>query len=137
MIEVTRRFEISAAHRLLGHEGKCAHLHGHNYVIEVSVAPQPDRVLDAVGRVIDFATLKQGIGRWLDTHWDHSILCSVQDEMAADSSAVLPQNPTAEHMALHLLDVVLPELLPAGVRATRVRVQETPNCWATATKDDE
>ena len=34
---ISARLEISAAHRLHRHRGKCFNVHGHNYLIEVEV----------------------------------------------------------------------------------------------------
>lgn len=39
--EVIRSHEICAGHRVVGHESKCRHLHGHNYVFHFHVAPKP------------------------------------------------------------------------------------------------
>lgn len=39
--EVVRSHEICAGHRVVGHESKCRHLHGHNYVFHFHVAPKP------------------------------------------------------------------------------------------------
>src|SRR3989304_5616752 len=37
-VNLTTRFTFDAAHRILGHPGKCAYLHGHTYHLEVTVA---------------------------------------------------------------------------------------------------
>jgi 6-pyruvoyltetrahydropterin/6-carboxytetrahydropterin synthase len=43
MITANRYHDISCGHRVVGHEGKCRHLHGHNYRIHfVCAAPQLD-----------------------------------------------------------------------------------------------
>ena len=137
-LTVVRRIEFCAGHRLLGHEGKCAALHGHNYVAEFHIVA--DR-LDAVGRVVDFAAIKDALKGWIDSRWDHGFLLWEQDEraIAAVRSVepcklfALPRNPTAEVLAAFLLDRVCPELLgPLGVRCVRVELWETPNCRAVA-----
>ena len=43
---------LPMSHRLPGHEGGCRFLHGHNYIVEVSVRSD---VLDSMGMVMDFA----------------------------------------------------------------------------------
>ena len=58
MIEITRRLEFDAGHRVLGHEGKCKNLHGHRYSAEITVTA-PD--LDGLGRVIDFGVIKEKV----------------------------------------------------------------------------
>ena len=138
-LTVTRLLEFDAAHRVMNHESKCATLHGHRYKIEIE-ATAPN--LDAIGRVIDFSVIKAKIGTWLDAEWDHTTILSSEDEQtiqalhAAPSFKpvfIAPWNPTAENMAKHLLEVVCPEQLAGtDVAVTRVRVWETPNCYAEA-----
>ena len=45
-------FIFDAAHRILGHSGKCAYLHGHTYRLEVTVSAAE---LDALGMVTSLA----------------------------------------------------------------------------------
>ena len=59
----TRKLEFDAAHRVMEHESKCRHLHGHRYVAEVTVATSE---LDGLGRVLDFGLLKTELGGWID-----------------------------------------------------------------------
>ncbi len=54
-ISCTRRIEFDAAHRVMRHEGKCKHLHGHRYALEATFSASG---LDALGRVIDFAAFQ-------------------------------------------------------------------------------
>lgn len=67
---VTKKVEISAAHWLPKHYGKCQHLHGHNYVFEVTVAAA---VGEATGMVLDFSDLKHAIQDTIG-EWDHTLL---------------------------------------------------------------
>jgi hypothetical protein len=99
---------------------------------------RPD-VLDALGRIIDFGAIKAKIGTWLDTHWDHTAILWDKDQSLADAVAgitgqriyLLPYNPTAENMARYLFEQVCPaQLEGTGIRCSRVRVHETPNCYA-------
>lgn len=140
MTTVTRIFEWDAGHRVLGHEGKCKHLHGHRYVAEVTVAA-PE--LDALGRVVDFGVLKEVVGRWVDEHWDHSLLLHPADPLwraavwdpeviQGKQPFAMPSdrpNPTAENIAAVLCGVAA-GLLPPELTVVKVRVWETPNCFA-------
>ncbi len=73
---VTRKLEFDAAHRVLLHESKCKHLHGHRYTLEVTVSAAQ---LDALARVVDFGVLKTILGGWVDANWDHNILLNSLD----------------------------------------------------------
>ena len=134
---ITRRFEWDSGHRVLRHESKCRHLHGHRYVAEISIR-SPD--LDPLGRVVDFGVVKQVIGRWIDDHWDHNMLLNSEDplchfvcEVEHDRQAYLflRRNPTAEVIAEELFRKS--QVLLVGhvdLEVVRVRIFETPNCWA-------
>ena len=125
----------------MGHENKCAHLHGHNYVALVTAEAEK---LDIVGRVIDFGVLKERVGGWIDREWDHGFIANEADaEVVAMLSAFAPRhgaeqrlyrlngNPTAEVMADYLLRSVCPVVLAGtGVRVVKVQLWETENCYA-------
>lgn len=139
MITATRRIQFAAGHRVYGHEGKCRHLHGHNFVAFLTAASDD---LDPVGRVIDFGVLKQRVGGWIEREWDHGFVVWQHDDeavgalgrVAGQKTYLLPGNPTAENIADHLLRVVGPETLAGtGVRLVKVTLYETENGIAEAT----
>lgn len=134
---VVRRLTFCAGHRVYGHENKCRHPHGHNYVVYVTA--EPKKSLDSIGRVIDFSVLKEKLGTWLDRSWDHAFIFWRGDEDMAEVFStrvdwkhyIMPTNPTAENMAAYLLDVVCPELFDeTGVNITAITIDETENCSA-------
>ncbi len=137
---VTRRLEFDAGHRVEGHEGKCRSPHGHRYTAEISCTAER---LDVAGFVIDFGAIKERVGRWIDYNWDHTFIYhrgdALMDAMAqqiiAESDDLrpwydLPHPPTAENMAQHLHSIASALLEKDGLRVVRVRIYETPNCWA-------
>ena len=136
MTTIVRTVCFSAGHRLWRHEGKCVHIHGHNYTVEFHATAER---LDDVGRVIDFSVLKDRLGGWIDQHWDHGFICFQDDHEVRTALAAIPGqklfvmevNPTAENLARYLLEVVGPRQLAAtGVRLVRVVLCETDNCRA-------
>ena len=132
MTTCTRIIEFDAAHRLLGHESKCAHNHGHRYRVEVECAAD----LDSVGRVIDFSDIKRKLGSWIDENIDHGTIANANDHAYLASLEAMGEtrvyrmaaNPTAENIAAEILRVGTAMLDP--IRVVRVRVWETPNCFA-------
>jgi 6-pyruvoyltetrahydropterin/6-carboxytetrahydropterin synthase len=138
----TRRIQFCSGHRVLGHENKCANVHGHNYVVEIE-ARGP---IDGIGRVIDFSVLKERVGGWIERNWDHGFIYFSEDHILEEllddvmgpgshrtKTYELPLNPTAENMARYLLHEVCPvQLEGTGVKVIRVTVHETENCWAEA-----
>ena len=156
MITCTRSIEFDAGHRVVGHGSKCKHLHGHRYKVEITCALIAGT--DKLGMVVDFGLVKELVGGWIDDHLDHGLILWDLDplfktfwSMRVDGPALratsadvedygtTPQklysmrvNPTAENLAAHLLEVAT-DLLPPEVKPLRVRVYETPNCWADST----
>lgn len=161
---VIRSHEICAGHRVVGHESKCRHLHGHNYVFHFHVAPKPldgasvkGDPLDQVGRVIDFSVVKTTLCQWLEDNWDHKFLhwekdllisglvyskCGVKtalderdDEDFMNSLVSLPFNPTAENLAQYMVEVIGPQLLDEhGVELVECRIEETSKCHVSYVK---
>jgi 6-pyruvoyltetrahydropterin/6-carboxytetrahydropterin synthase len=139
VLTCTRRLQFCSGHRVLRHEGKCSMLHGHNYVVFFEARAD---CLDPLGRVIDFSELKTRLGGWLEEHWDHGFILNASDHEARAALAqipgqrvyTIPDNPTAECLALYLLLNVCPNVLcGTGVEIVRVTLWETENCYAHAT----
>ena len=130
---ITRKLEFDAGHRIPDHRSQCRNLHGHRYVLEVTLRGDlvdtegaPDR-----GMVMDFADVKALAMEHLVGKWDHAFLVYARDEvvrsfleqMADHKTVVIDRIPTVENLAA---------LAHYGVnlRLERVRLYETPNCWA-------
>lgn len=92
IVAAERYHDISCGHRVVGHESKCAFLHGHNYRVHFSCMPlrepaatalatrKRDAVgLDSVGRVIDFSAIKSRLCDWIEANWDHKFLAWEHD----------------------------------------------------------
>lgn len=151
----TRYHDICAGHRVVGHEGKCRHLHGHNYRIHFHITTEPKtNPLDAVGRVLDFSEIKLRLCEWLEENWDHKFIVWNQDRLMQrmaeglrdktciendddmedyehlfDSLVWVDFNPTAENLAAYLLHEVGPrQLKGTGAILTGVVIDETRKC---------
>ena len=135
-ITATRYHDICAGHRVVGHENKCRHLHGHNYRFHFTIQSADEQ--DHLGRVIDFSVIKQLLCEWLEENWDHKMLIWEHDpflsdlqKLSPDSIVVVPFNPTAENMAKHLCEIVAVDQL-AGTNCVLVKceIEETRKCKA-------
>lgn len=125
MTYLSRRYRFSASHRLhsprLSEEanlriyGKCSNPggHGHNYVLEVTVAGKPD---PQTGMVVDLRLLDAFVEREILERFDLSYLNADQDCFAG-------KVPTAENLCLEIA-----RLLRQGFESApleRVRLEET------------
>jgi len=125
---VGRRESFNAAHQLrdpgLSDEenrrlfGKCANLHGHNYILEVVVAGQVDH---ASGYVLDLKRLSDVMCRQVIADVDHR-------NLNTDVPWLQGRIPTAENLALTFWERLRPQL-PEGLLRS-VRVWETDKNWA-------
>ncbi|GAD07417.1 queuosine biosynthesis protein QueD [Porphyromonas crevioricanis] len=136
MITAERYHDISMGHRVVGHQHKCKHLHGHNYRIHFCCISDET---DELGMVIDFGTIKSTLCAYLEREWDHKFMIWQEDPLLEQLQAIVPQdivivpfNPTAENMARYLVEDIAPSLLQ-GSRVTlhSCRVEETAKCSAT------
>jgi 6-pyruvoyltetrahydropterin/6-carboxytetrahydropterin synthase len=132
----TRRLEFDYGHRLLNHESKCAHAHGHRGVVEIECEAAE---LDRAGRVIDFGDIKRIVGTWIDDNLDHAFLVNKADAvmlqfLRAQSQRYFPFafEPSAENLATFILAKAQELLAHRNIKVTRVRFWETPNGSAEA-----
>ena len=128
VVLVSRREAFNAAHVLRNPKlsdaenrrlyGKCANLHGHNYVVEVVVAGAID---PATGYVLDLKRLSDVICRRIIDDVDHR-------NLNTDVPWLEGLIPTAENLAQAFWERIAPELPQRSLRA--VRVWETEKNWA-------
>lgn len=90
LVKIEEAFE--AAHNLRGYDGKCANLHGHNWIIEVEVAGEK---LNELGILVDFKDVKRELKKLLD-EYDHRYL--------NETPPFDKINPTAENLARFIYD---------------------------------
>jgi 6-pyruvoyltetrahydropterin/6-carboxytetrahydropterin synthase len=133
-MDLTTSYVFDAAHRIAGHPGKCAWLHGHTYHLEVTVSSP---TLNPLGMVMDFDDLGDAVRKAVLDLWDHATLLAADDPLGPAISAVqheapdrvvrLPGQPTAEVLTGEAW-ARLESRLPAGITLERVAIRETPSC---------
>ena len=115
-----------ASHQLRNYNGKCEHLHGHNFGVTVEVEGV---ALDpAVEILVDFGELKR-LTREAVGALDHSHL--------NDLPAFTERNPSSENLARHLYQEIKDRLVVAAphVRLASVSVSEKGTSRATYMED--
>ena len=134
MVRITQQFEFSASHRLhvasLSDEanrelfGKCnnPHGHGHNYVLDVSIAGGTDAATP-----MSIGELDQRVKEVIIDRLDHRNL-NVEIEEFRDL------NPTVENIAQVIWDKLDAALRPAVL--DHIRLYETPKTWVDLNRGD-
>lgn len=118
MFELSVKTHFSAAHRLIGYNGACANLHGHNWDVEIFV--QGSR-LNALGMLMDFRDMKAAIREMLK-EIDHTDLNQLP--------AFLRENPTSEHLARYLYGRLGERLNSEACHVSKITICETPGTTA-------
>ena len=134
MYKVKKTFHLAYGHRLLNYKGKCENLHGHNGVVEVTLAADK---LNKEMMVMDFTELGGKVKAWLDENFDHKVILDKADPLLpllrahGQSCYATPRNPTAETFAQLLFERFTKELkLPVH----KVAFWETPTSMASYRK---
>lgn len=143
MISVTRRLEFDAGHRIPDHRSQCRNMHGHRYVLEVTLEGDVVNAPGASdnGMLMDFSEIKSIAREHVVDRWDHAFLVYAEDRavrgfldsLPGHKTVVLDRIPTVENLARIAFDTLLPHYhghYGSDLRLTKVRLYETPNCWA-------
>jgi 6-pyruvoyltetrahydropterin/6-carboxytetrahydropterin synthase len=144
-IAITRRLEFDAGHRLPNHKSQCRNIHGHRYALEITLSADVIHEEGAAddGMVMDFGDIKRIANEKLVDLWDHSFLVYRGDKVMVDFLAAIPGHktvvleevPTAENLArtaFAILKDAYHDRFGHTLTLVRVRLYETPNCWADA-----
>lgn len=125
-VSVFRHEHFNAAHRLYNPAwtnerndavfGKCNNpsFHGHNYELVVKVTGVPDK---ETGYVIDLKVLSDLINKEILERFDHK-------NLNLDTVEFKQLNPTAEHIAIVIYDLLRPHIEPE--KELQIRLYETP-----------
>jgi 6-pyruvoyltetrahydropterin/6-carboxytetrahydropterin synthase len=137
IIRITKEFRFEMAHALSGHDGPCKNIHGHSYLLAITVSGKPldEPGSPAEGMVIDFNALKTIVKANIVDVFDHRIVLHEHDrvrypELAKNEGAIFfPFPPTCEMLCAHITQRIA-GLLPAGLKLHAVRLNETSTSFA-------
>ena len=143
MITITRKLEFDAGHRIPDHNSQCRNLHGHRYTLEITLTGQ---VVDHDGQadngmIMDFSDVKALAKENLVDLWDHAFLVYEKDLAVKNFLQTLPDHktvvlnrvPTVENLAkiaFDILKAVYKDRYSTGLSLSKIKLFETPNCWA-------
>lgn len=136
--QLTKQFRLEMAHALVGYDGLCNQIHGHSYLLEVTVEGEPSESEGSdMGMAVDFGTIRRIVDGEITSRYDHSLLLRDCPETAEvvevlrrhfDRIHAVSWQPTCENILAHFASLIEPHL-PVGIRLHSLRLHETAaNC---------
>ena len=144
-IRVTKEFSFEMAHALYGYDGACKNIHGHSYVMHVSVIGEP--VYDSAhvknGMVIDFSDLKKIVKEKIVDEVDHALVLNGDsphrqlESLHSNFEKIIfvHYQPTCENLLIDFKNRI-EKLLPKYVKLQSMRLSETTSSYAEWFADD-
>lgn len=140
---ITTKLEFDAGHRIPNHKSECRNLHGHRYILEVSISGEiiNDNTQSEYGMVLDFKDVKSLLKKTLIESWDHAFLVFKEDKEVLNflnslpdhKTVILDKVPTAENLAIiakNILDHEIKAQYGEKLTIKKIKLFETPNNWA-------
>lgn len=133
---VTKSVSWCMAHRLPCHDGKCHNLHGHDYILEVTLSGNELQIEGtSSGMLIDFKNLKEILNDRIVDVLDHGCMISTNDHVMMNffiknpdmKHTIVSVSPTAEAIAewcYYRLEGEFPQTI------VKIRIYESPDSWA-------
>jgi 6-pyruvoyltetrahydropterin/6-carboxytetrahydropterin synthase len=138
-IRVTKKFTFDMAHALYGYDGPCKNIHGHTYLLSVTLAGKIIENLDDPknGMIIDFLDFKKIVTKYVIDVFDHSLVLNANSPHAHlkdlnknfEKINYVPYQPTCENLLIDFLDRISSNL-PLNVIAKTIKLEETPTSYA-------
>jgi len=138
-IRVTKKFTFDMAHALFGYDGPCKNIHGHTYVLSVTLK---GNVIEETnhpknGMVIDFTDFKKIVKEQVIDVFDHSLVLNSTTTHALlkdisnnfEKVNYVPYQPSCENLLIEFLNRITKHL-PNFVKVNSIKLEETPTSYA-------
>lgn len=135
-VRITKEFRFEMAHLLWKYDGLCKNIHGHSYILYVTVLgdiiDNPDD--PKLGMVIDFGDLKRIVKEEIVDVLDHAIAVNdnsphVHLDQYTERIIRLPYQPTCENMVVDFADRIIMQL-PQHLTLFSIKLHETATSFA-------
>lgn len=135
-VRITKEFRFEGAHSLPGYDGKCSHIHGHSYILYVTVTgfPVHDEKNPKNGMLIDFTELKRIVTENIIDKFDHALVLSDKSPLAKEINeaygnvVVVPFQPTCENLVNYFAETIK-DRLPDNISLFSLRLHETATSY--------
>jgi len=139
VIRITKEFRFEMAHALWNYDGPCRNVHGHSYVLYVTLCGLPVNNPDDPrnGMIIDFGDLKRIVEENVVDRLDHSLMIAgfAPDEKIEsyrrhfENVIVSPYQPTCENLVTDIAAILVSKV-PEGTFLHSLRLYETATSYA-------
>lgn len=119
MYELTVKGSFAAAHQLRAYKGRCENLHGHNWVVQVTLEATS---LNQIGLAIDFTEIKKAL---------REVLGELDHKHLNDLPMFRETNPSSENLSRWICEALATRLDSEDVRVSRVTTWESEEACAT------
>lgn len=138
-IRVTKKFTFDMAHALYGYEGPCKNIHGHTYILSVTlkgtVLQNNDHPKN--GMVIDFTDFKKIIVENIIQVFDHSLVLNSNsphgglNEIRENFEKInyVPYQPSCENLLIDFFDRINSKFAD-DIKINNIKLEETPTSYA-------
>lgn len=138
-VRVTKEFRWEMSHALWNYDGLCKNMHGHSYILYVTVIGSPiiDKGSTKLGMVMDFGEISRIVKDEIVNDLDHCVVLNknmpdhsfLEVEELYDRLFLAPYQPTCENMVLDFKDRLIPHI-PMGVKLHSIKLYETAKSFA-------
>lgn len=138
-IRLSKEFRFEMAHALWNYDGLCKNIHGHSYILRVTVIGTPinDDTHVKNGMVMDFGDLKRIVNEQIVDRLDHTVVLNEKSPyqkvlelpQMGGRHVITPYQPTCENMLVDFAQRIKSQL-PKNVELHSLRLHETANSFA-------
>ncbi len=137
VLRITKEFRFEGAHALPGYDGRCRNIHGHSYILYVTVKGEPTNGTGSPkdGMVVDFKNLKDIVNEHIIDKFDHALVMHTNSPLSQELALAYPNvmlvdfQPSTENLICYFAQV-LRDKLPQGVELFSLKLHETASSFA-------
>ena len=145
-LRVTKKFRFEMAHALEDHDGLCRNIHGHSYLLCVTVIGHINSDISSseFGMVIDFSKIKHWVNKVVINKFDHALVLRKDSEYKSIINTSIEKarvvfvdfQPTCENLLIHFKREIKKQL-PINLELFALKLSETATSFAEWYKNDQ
>ena len=138
-IRVTKKFTFDMAHALYGYDGPCKNIHGHTYILSVTLKGivLQNNGHPKNGMVIDFTDFKKIIVENIIQVFDHFLVLNSNsphgglNEIRENFEKInyVPYQPSCENLLIDFFDRINSKFAD-DIKINNIKLEETPTSYA-------